>query len=529
MQDRLHRRGGRGGSRRPPCRDPATLWPPLRTASSRPVSAAKADRPGHVGRVGRVDDEGRPAVEAGVVDPARRVVARVTGQDDGAVQGGGERRDRVAGRTGAVVPEASAGAASMAVGLREGREGGWRDRERGRTPDPTRPTRRATIDEARPPRPARFADAASPACPVANGQMTMACSAPAGTADARIRPEEPQAPAEEERSRGRSGRGGSRRRSSVVAASSRAWRRGDSTWRIPASRWDRTVGIVRDHHPAAAGGAAHPPNRSAGVARRPAVVVARRSSATVSSSSAASTSTRTSISSAVSPGRGWRSSRYVTKRRVAVIARRWAVGSSPTTSARRSTSATRYGRRAAEDAPDLEPARARRSAGRSGRRRTAPASRISAIVPMPVNEIAPCADLATLPDQDDPERRRGLEAVADHRPVAVLEDVEGQGDAGAQDGVEREERQFHPAASRAAWRGVRPGVSLRESNSRRNGPAAGGGGERRRPAPGLRWSVGAGPGPSRRRPRSGSWSRSRRPTTAFGLFTVKPAPMSVST
>ena len=53
------------------------------------------------------------------------------------------------------------------------------------------------------------------------------------------------------------------------------------------------------------------------------------------------------------------------------------------------------------------------------------------------------ARLEALADEHDPERRAGLDAVAGQRPVAVLEDVERHDDAGAQDGVERKEGQFH--------------------------------------------------------------------------------------
>ena len=42
-----------------------------------------------------------------------------------------------------------------------------------------------------------------------------------------------------------------------------------------------------------------------------------------------------------------------------------------------------------------------------------------------------------------PNGEPGLDAVSGERPVAVLEDVERHDDAGAQDGVERKEGQFH--------------------------------------------------------------------------------------
>ena len=52
-------------------------------------------------------------------------------------------------------------------------------------------------------------------------------------------------------------------------------------------------------------------------------------------------------------------------------------------------------------------------------------------------------DLAPVSDQHDTERRAGVEAVARQRPVAVLEDVEGQDDAWTEDGVQREEGDLH--------------------------------------------------------------------------------------
>src|SRR2546428_795564 len=51
------------------------------------------------------------------------------------------------------------------------------------------------------------------------------------------------------------------------------------------------------------------------------------------------------------------------------------------------------------------------------------------------------ADLAAGADQDDAEGRAGFQAAADHQSVARLEDVEGEGQAGKEDDVEREERQ----------------------------------------------------------------------------------------
>jgi hypothetical protein len=46
-------------------------------------------------------------------------------------------------------------------------------------------------------------------------------------------------------------------------------------------------------------------------------------------------------------------------------------------------------------------------------------------------------------DEHHPERRRGVEAVADHHAVALLEDVERQRDARREHGVEGEQRDPH--------------------------------------------------------------------------------------
>ena len=48
-------------------------------------------------------------------------------------------------------------------------------------------------------------------------------------------------------------------------------------------------------------------------------------------------------------------------------------------------------------------------------------------------------DLSALTDEHDPERVTGLDAAAHHQPVAILEDVQGQRDAGTQDRAERKE------------------------------------------------------------------------------------------
>ena len=56
--------------------------------------------------------------------------------------------------------------------------------------------------------------------------------------------------------------------------------------------------------------------------------------------------------------------------------------------------------------------------------------------------------LSPLADEDDAEWLAGLDAVIDHPAVALLEDVERQRDAWAEDRVEGKERQFHD------WRAV---------------------------------------------------------------------------
>jgi hypothetical protein len=46
-------------------------------------------------------------------------------------------------------------------------------------------------------------------------------------------------------------------------------------------------------------------------------------------------------------------------------------------------------------------------------------------------------------DEHDTERFACVEAAPGHRPVPLLEDVEGQDDAGAEDRVQWEERDLH--------------------------------------------------------------------------------------
>ena len=141
------------------------------------------------------------------------------------------------------------------------------------------------------------------------------------------------------------------------------------------------------------------------------------------------------------------------------------------------------------------------------------ASRISAIVPTVAIDAAPGPDLAAVPDQDDAERLVPFEATPGHRPVALLEDPERQGNARAEDGVEREERAA-PRSAAVTGYGNAAGVAHRR---RRIGGRAG------RPA---QWAQPRGAPPS-------SAVRKLEPqpqaATAFGLLTVKPAPIRVST
>ena len=54
----------------------------------------------------------------------------------------------------------------------------------------------------------------------------------------------------------------------------------------------------------------------------------------------------------------------------------------------------------------------------------------------------PFADLAAIPDQDDAERQRAVDAIPDEFAVTLLEDVERKRDAGTENGVKREEREL---------------------------------------------------------------------------------------
>jgi hypothetical protein len=53
--------------------------------------------------------------------------------------------------------------------------------------------------------------------------------------------------------------------------------------------------------------------------------------------------------------------------------------------------------------------------------------------------------LVAVADQDDPERRRRLDAMPDQLAVALLEDVERESDSRAEDRVKRKQRQPHVA------------------------------------------------------------------------------------
>ena len=70
---------------------PATLWPPPRTASGTPCSAARAHRRGDVVGVGAARDHGGAAVDHAVPHAARGVVVGVVRRDDVAREALGER------------------------------------------------------------------------------------------------------------------------------------------------------------------------------------------------------------------------------------------------------------------------------------------------------------------------------------------------------------------------------------------------------------------------------------------------------
>ncbi len=140
-------------------------------------------------------------------------------------------------------------------------------------------------------------------------------------------------------------------------------------------------------------------------------------------------------------------------------------------------------------------------------------------------------DLASVADQHDAERVPGVEAAPGHLAVALLEDVERQDDAWAEHHVEREERDLHGHRSDASWvpgrartRRVRGWPSLVLAPEIDEAAGSTGGFEAMAGFGQCEQPFGA---------PSSSAVRKLEPqpqaATAFGLFTVKPAPMSVST
>jgi len=73
---------------------PATLWAPLRTASSSPVSRASVTTLGDLAGVLGPHDHRRAPVEAAVEDGAGLVVPGVVGREHAAVEGVAKARDR---------------------------------------------------------------------------------------------------------------------------------------------------------------------------------------------------------------------------------------------------------------------------------------------------------------------------------------------------------------------------------------------------------------------------------------------------
>ena len=71
---------------------PAALWPPLRTASWRPVSRARANGLRDI-TVGDLDDDRRPGIDAAEGDGPSRVVVGVIGRDDPSAKVGSELGD----------------------------------------------------------------------------------------------------------------------------------------------------------------------------------------------------------------------------------------------------------------------------------------------------------------------------------------------------------------------------------------------------------------------------------------------------
>ncbi len=141
--------------------------------------------------------------------------------------------------------------------------------------------------------------------------------------------------------------------------------------------------------------------------------------------------------------------------------------------------------------------------------------------------------LAARAEADDAERRPAREAVGEQGPVARLEDVERQRRTGHQDDVERKERDLHHPAvrargGRARMRRRRPAATSRRAQ-RETPPVIGGvvagGGEAGIGRPEAQWQAPGEPADSAVR----KDEPQPQAETAFGLLTVKPAPMSVST
>ena len=98
--------------------------------------------------------------------------------------------------------------------------------------------------------------------------------------------------------------------------------------------------------------------------------------------------------------------------------------------------------------------------------------------------------LAALADQHHAERRGLVEAPPDHDPVPLLEHVEGQGDPGGEDGVEREQRDLHRRQALRRTRPLGPDAPRQPTSDRATGP---GNHERRRVSRRRRDQVRAGP------------------------------------
>ena len=128
---------------------------------------------------------------------------------------------------------------------------------------------------------------------------------------------------------------------------------------------------------------------------------------------------------------------------MAEAARRSARASSPTSSSSGVTSATRYGSRAWSTVSMAKRPRRRGKQVVAAIRVAARFADLDKRSDPGQRERPVRAHLPSVADQDDPERRSRVEAVPRQRPVAILEDVEGQDDAWTEDGVQREEGDLH--------------------------------------------------------------------------------------